>query len=98
MPSRTTLIYIYHVEWTIIFTRGCWSKFLNYFGLAFRTANSVDPDEMSHALASHQGQHWPQMSHFWDARLKWVNRYPPLFFVLKMPSAFYICYIEFKCT
>ena len=36
-------------------------------------ANSVDPDQTSHSVASDLGLHCLLMSHLWDARHKWVN-------------------------
>ena len=36
-------------------------------------ANSVDPDQISHSVASDLGLHCLPMSLLWDARLKWVK-------------------------
>ena len=36
-------------------------------------ANSVDPDQMLHSVASDLGLHCLPMSFLWDARHKWVN-------------------------
>ena len=35
--------------------------------------NSVDPDQMPHSAASDLVLHCLPLSHFWDARRKWVN-------------------------
>ena len=34
-------------------------------------ANSVDPDQILHSVASDLGLHCLPMSHLWDARHKW---------------------------
>ena len=36
-------------------------------------ANSVDPDQMPHSVASDLGLHCLPVSHLWDARHKWVK-------------------------
>ena len=36
-------------------------------------ANSVDPDQTPRSAVSDLGLHCLPMSHFWDARHKWVN-------------------------
>ena len=41
--------------------------------MIFFEANSEDPDETPHYVASHLRLHCLTMSHLWDARLKSVN-------------------------
>ena len=41
--------------------------------MIFFEANSEDPDETPHYVASHLGLRCLTMFHLWDARLKWVN-------------------------
>ena len=41
--------------------------------MIFFLANSEDPDETPHYVASHLGLRSLTMSHLWDARLIWVN-------------------------
>ena len=41
--------------------------------MIFFIANSEDPDETPHYVASHLGLHSLTLSHLWDARLKWVK-------------------------
>ena len=41
--------------------------------MVFFLANSEDPDETPHYVASHLGLRSLTMSHLWDARLIWVN-------------------------
>ena len=36
-------------------------------------ANSVDPDQTPHYVASDLGLYCLQRFHLWDAKLKWVN-------------------------
>ena len=36
-------------------------------------ANTVDPDQMPHSVASDLGLHSLPVSFLWDARHKWVN-------------------------
>ena len=42
--------------------------------MIFFKANSEDPDETPHYVASYLGLRSLTMSHLWHARLKWVNR------------------------
>ena len=37
-------------------------------------ANSVDPDQMPHSVASDLGLHCLPMFFLWDGRLIWVNK------------------------
>ena len=60
------------LEWPVIF-KGAAGHFFKYLGLAFSTANSVDPDHMSNYVAPDQGLYWSLMSHFWDDILTCVN-------------------------
>ena len=41
--------------------------------MIFFQANSEDPNETTHYVASDLGLRSLTMSHLWDARLKWVN-------------------------
>ena len=41
--------------------------------MIFFQANSEDPDETPHYVASHLGLRFLTMSHLWNARLKWVK-------------------------
>ena len=41
--------------------------------MIFLQANSEDPDETPHYVASYLGLRSLTMSHLWDARLKWVK-------------------------
>ena len=41
--------------------------------MIFFLANSEDPDETPHYVASHLGLRSLTISHLWDARLIWVN-------------------------
>ena len=36
-------------------------------------ANSAEPDQTPHSVASDLGLHCLPVSHLWDARLKWVE-------------------------
>ena len=60
-------------------------------------ANSEDPDETPHYVASHLGLCCLTMSHLWDPRLKWVNRKPDCVCVFRM-SIRYTLYMEFRCS
>ena len=43
-------------------------------GISIINANSEDPDQMLHAVASDLGLHCLPKSHLWDARHKWVKK------------------------
>ena len=45
-------------------------------GISELNANSIDPDQTPHSVASDQGLHCLPVSHLWDARHNWVkNKY-----------------------
>ena len=49
--------------------------FLCFIEIPVINANSVDPDQMPHSMASDLGLHCLPMSLFWDTRHKWVKCY-----------------------
>ena len=54
-----------------------WLVFLSpyFMDIPVLNADSVNPDQMPHSVASDLGLHSLPMSHLSDTRLKWVNLY-----------------------
>ena len=73
MPSR--LFYLRSLDEYISIKRDVRLVFLSpcFIYIPVLNANSVDPDQTPHSVASDLGPHCLPMSHFWDARLKWVK-------------------------
>ena len=60
-------------------------------------ANSIDPDQTPRSAASDLGLHCLPMSHLWDVRHKWVNKYNKMYgsrFVL-IPTKVYMYVTQF---
>ena len=60
-------------------------------------ANSIDPDQTPRSAASDLGLHCLPMSHLWDVRHKWVNKYNKMYgsrFVL-IPTKVYMYVTRF---
>ena len=70
----TGIFYLNFLDRSISYIRSVWLVLLSYFvEIPELNANSVDPDQMPHSVASDLGLHCLPMSLLWDARLKWVN-------------------------